>query len=100
MRVEFHPKHVCTKRITFEIDNGRIYNVKFSGGCPGNLAAVSKLVDGNDARTVALILRGNKCGSRPTSCADQLAIAIEEAMSEEHYGEHTVQIGEHLGRTA
>ena len=100
MRVEFIPEGTCAKKITFNIENGKIYNLNFVGGCPGNLGAIVKLLEGADARETALKLRGNQCGRRGTSCADQLALAIEEAMSEEHYGEHTVQIGKHLGRTA
>ncbi len=100
MRVEYTTKDVCAKKITFEIEDGKTYSVKFSGGCPGNLSAISKLVEGADAGTIAMILRGNKCGTRKTSCADQLAIAIKEALSEEYIGQHTIQIGEHLGRTA
>ena len=100
MRVEFTPKGTCAKKITFYIEDGKIYNLNFVGGCPGNLGAIVKLLEGADAHETVLKLRGNKCGSRETSCADQLAIAIEEALSEEHNGTHTLRVGEHLGRTA
>lgn len=100
MRVEFIPEGICSKKITFDIERGRLYNLNFIGGCPGNLGAIVKLLEGSDARETALKLRGNRCGIKGTSCADQLAIAIEEALSEEHYGEHTVQIRQHLGRIA
>ena len=77
---EYQPVGVCAKKITFEIDDGKLHNVKFSGGCPGNLSAIPKLIEGADAEVIAQILRGNLCGNRGTSCADQLAIAINEAM--------------------
>ncbi len=100
MRVEFIPEGICAKKITFDVENGKIYNLNFIGGCPGNLGAIVKLLEGADAYTTVRLLRGNKCGSRETSCADQLAVAIEEAMSEEYNGQHTVQLRKHLGRTA
>lgn len=80
MNVEYEPKGVCAKKIEFSIEDGKLHGVKFSGGCPGNLPAISKLVEGADAETIAQILRGNPCGNRGTSCADQLAIAINEAL--------------------
>ena len=100
MRVEFIPEGICAKKITFDIENGKIYNLNFVGGCPGNLGAIVKLLEGADAYETIRKLRGNKCGSRGTSCADQLAIALEEATSEEYQCQHTIHIGKHLGRTA
>ncbi|MBR2773989.1 MAG: TIGR03905 family TSCPD domain-containing protein [Selenomonadaceae bacterium] len=80
----FEPKRVCSKRIDFALDEeGRLHDVKFMGGCPGNLLAIGKLVEGKDAKEIADTLRGNNCGGRGTSCADQLAIAIDEAFNNE-----------------
>ncbi|MBQ3727836.1 MAG: TIGR03905 family TSCPD domain-containing protein [Selenomonadaceae bacterium] len=77
----FQPQRVCSKRIDFSLDaDGRLHDVKFLGGCPGNLPAIGKLVEGKDAAEIANILRGNPCGGRGTSCADQLSIAIDEAL--------------------
>ncbi len=74
------PRGVCSQLIDFEIDGeGRLRNVAFTGGCHGNLKAIGKLVEGQDAAEIAALLKGNTCGRRPTSCADQLACAIEEA---------------------
>ena len=56
-----------------------ITNVSFVGGCNGNLKAVAKLVDGMTVEQIEEKLKGNTCGPRPTSCADQLAIAVREA---------------------
>lgn len=71
----------CSTSVTFDIEDGRIRNIQFTGGCNGNLKAVAKLAEGRDAKEVAAILRGNTCGPRATSCADQLAQAIEEAIA-------------------
>ena len=77
----FQPQRVCSKRIDFSLDeDGRLHDVKFLGGCPGNLPAIGKLVEGKDAKEISDILRGNDCGGRGTSCADQLSIAIDEAL--------------------
>ncbi|MBO6119598.1 MAG: TIGR03905 family TSCPD domain-containing protein [Lachnospiraceae bacterium] len=73
----FMPKGVCAKQITFEIEDGKIYNLRFLGGCNGNLKAIGKLLEGQDAKHAIEVLRGNDCGGRGTSCADQLAIALE-----------------------
>lgn len=78
---EYQPEGVCTKLITFDIEDGKIYNLCFLAGCSGNLKAISRLLEGADAARTARILRGNTCGRRTTSCADQLAIAIEQAMN-------------------
>ena len=77
----FIPKGVCARQITFDIDDeGRMHNLSFVGGCNGNLKAIGKLLEGADAKQSADILIGNDCGSRGTSCADQLAQAIYEAV--------------------
>ena len=78
----YQPHRVCSKFIDFSLDDeGRLHDVKFVGGCPGNLLAIGKLVEGKDAAEIANILRGNDCGGRDTSCADQLAIAIDAALA-------------------
>lgn len=73
---------VCTKKIAFDLDEeNRIHNLVFTGGCNGNLKAISKLCEGQLAENVRAILKGNTCGMRSTSCADQLASAIENALN-------------------
>ena len=74
---EYAPQGVCSRKINFDIIDGKLPNVHFTGGCPGNLIAISKLVEGKDAKEVASLLEGNQCGMRGTSCADQLAKAIK-----------------------
>lgn len=79
--IEFIPSNVCPRMISFDLsDDGKIYNVGFLGGCPGNLKAISKLIEGRDAKSIATLLEGNTCGPRPTSCADQLSKAILQAI--------------------
>lgn len=78
----YTPKGVCTRNISFNIENGCLFNLKFDGGCAGNLQAVAKLVEGQNARDVALLLKGNDCRGKGTSCADQLAQAIFEALKQ------------------
>jgi uncharacterized protein (TIGR03905 family) len=65
-------------KIDFDIDEGKLHNVRFTGGCNGNLKAIGLLVEGKDAGEVADILRGNDCNMKGTSCADQLARAIDQ----------------------
>ncbi len=69
----------CSREITVELDGSTIKRVSFLGGCQGNLAAISKIVAGMDKDKVIELWRGNRCGSRGTSCADQLTYALEEA---------------------
>ena len=69
---------VCSRQINFDIVDGKLHKVSFVGGCPGNLAAIGKLVEGQDAKAIVDLLKGNDCRGRGTSCADQLAKAIEE----------------------
>ena len=78
--MEFITSGVCARKINFDIVDGKVRNVSFLGGCNGNLKAISKLVEGMEATKVVEILKGNTCGYKSTSCADQLAIAIEEAL--------------------
>ncbi len=75
-------KGVCSRQIDFDLDGETIHNVKFTGGCNGNLKAISKLTEGQDANVVINILKGNTCGQRDTSCADQFAQALTEALKQ------------------
>ena len=73
----FIPTGVCSREIEFEIQEDLVFNVKFVGGCPGNLVAISRLVEGMPKNKVVELLKGVKCGSKLTSCSDQLALALE-----------------------
>jgi len=75
----FIPRGVCSRQIVFETENNILTHVKFSGGCPGNLQAVAALVEGMPVDEVIHRLKGIGCGDKPTSCADQLARALEQS---------------------
>ena len=72
----------CARQINFDIDGVVITNISFNGGCNGNLKAISKLLEGKTVDYIESTLKGNSCGGRSTSCADQLAIAVRKAYSE------------------
>lgn len=72
---------VCARKISFSLEDGKLHNVRFMGGCPGNTAAIGKLLEGADAKATMELLRGNDCGGRGTSCADQLSKGIEKALA-------------------
>ncbi len=75
----YQPKGVCAMQIEYDIDEeGKIHNLKFKGGCNGNLKAIGRLLEGADAKNAADILRGNDCNGRGTSCADQRAKSLDE----------------------
>ena len=79
----FETSGVCSQEVYFALDDqNRVHNVRFLGGCPGNLLAIGKLVEGADAEQVASLLKGNDCGGKGTSCADQLARALACALVE------------------
>jgi len=79
MHYTYRCKGTCSQVIEFDLDGDKVTNIKFMGGCPGNLKAISKLVDGWSVEKINQYLKGNTCGYKPTSCADQLAIAVKEA---------------------
>ena len=83
MKYSYNTENTCSKIIKFEINNDRVTNVEFlGGGCPGNLQAVSRLVQGLTVQEVKEKLGGIMCGHKGTSCADQLAKAISEAVEQ------------------
>ncbi len=74
-------KGTCSKAINFDIKDGKVSNVQFVGGCDGNTHGVAALVEGMDANEAIRRLKGIDCRGRGTSCPDQLAKAIEQALS-------------------
>ncbi len=78
MHYKYKTKNTCSSEIEFDIDNNKIYNVRYTGGCNGNLKAISSLVEGMDIDEFQKRCKGIKCGFRDTSCIDQLSKAIEE----------------------
>lgn len=77
----YKTKGTCSSRIDFDVVDGKVTGVKFIGGCSGNTQGVAKLVEGMPAKEVIARLEGIQCGRRPTSCPDQLATALKEAIS-------------------
>ncbi len=82
MRYKFRTQKVCAMEINFDIDGDTVSNIEFIGGCNGNLKAISKLLDGMSVDYIESKLKGNTCGFKDTSCADQLAIAVRKAYEE------------------
>ena len=83
MEYTYKTKGTCSVEISFDINDNIITNIRFLGGCNGNLKAISKLLEGQTVEYIEEKLKGNLCGMRGTSCADQLAIAVRKAYDEE-----------------
>ncbi len=81
MEYSYKTSGVCSRGVSFTIDGGIVRNVQFTGGCDGNTKGVAKLCEGRDAKELVTLLSGIRCGFKNTSCPDQLAKAIEDAMS-------------------
>ena len=84
MDYTYRTKMVCSTQIDFHLEDDVVTNIHFTGGCNGNLKAIAKLLDGWTVDKIEEYLRGNTCGFKPTSCADQLAIAVRKAYNELH----------------
>ena len=69
----------CSTLISFDLDNDKVHNIRFTNGCDGNLKAISKLLEGRSVDEIESKLSGNTCGYKNTSCADQLAKAVRAA---------------------
>ena len=79
--MQYRPKGVCSQSIDFDIEDNKVKNVSFVGGCSGNPQGVASLVEGMDAEEVISRLKGIKCGFKNTSCPDQLSTALEEVLN-------------------
>lgn len=77
----YQTKGVCSRKIQFDIQDGKVCHIKFIGGCHGNTQGVAKLAEGMDAQEVIAKLEGINCNGRGTSCPDQLARALKSALS-------------------
>lgn len=80
--MEYRTHGVCSRAIKFDIVDNKVTNVQFVGGCSGNTQGVARLVEGMDVNEAIARMEGIQCGSRPTSCPDQLARALKTAISE------------------
>ena len=81
MDYEYKTWGTCSRRINFSVEDNKVKNVSFDGGCNGNGKGVSALVEGMDVNEVISRLKGITCGMKPTSCPDQLATALEQVIS-------------------
>lgn len=82
MTYTYKPKGVCSRQMQVEIEDGVIQGVTIVGGCSGNLQGISHLVKGMRAEEAIARMKGIKCGFKSTSCPDQLAIALSEALEQ------------------
>ena len=83
MKYTYRTKGTCSRSITFDIEDGVVRNVQFEGGCNGNLKGIGAIVDGMKVEDVIDKLSGIRCGFKNTSCPDQLAIALGEALAQD-----------------
>lgn len=77
--MQFKPQGVCSQLIEFDIENNKVRNVGFTGGCSGNLQGISHLIEGMDVDEAISRIEGIHCGFKSTSCPDQLAQALKKA---------------------
>ena len=83
MEYKYRTSGTCSREVSFEVIDGLIHNVRFLGGCNGNTQGVAALAEGRDVKEVIKLLEGIKCGPRSTSCPDQLAKALKNALVKE-----------------
>ncbi len=80
MSYKYTTKGTCSRSIEFDLENGIVKNVRFEGGCNGNLKGIGAIVEGMKAEDVIARLEGIRCGFKSTSCPDQLAKALRKAV--------------------
>lgn len=83
MQHNYKPQGVCSRNISFDIEDGIVKNVVFTGGCAGNTQGLARLCEGRKTEDVVQALSGIQCGFKSTSCPDQLAKAIKKASEQE-----------------
>lgn len=81
--MHFKTTDVCSRSIDFEVVDNKVTNVRFEGGCSGNTQGVAALVEGMDVNEAIKRMEGIRCGFKPTSCPDQLAIALKQYLNSE-----------------
>ena len=80
MTYTYKTQGVCASKIEFEVTDGIVENIRFIGGCSGNTQGVAKLANGRKVEEVISLVEGLRCGFKTTSCPDQLAQALKEAL--------------------
>ena len=83
MTYTYYPKGTCSRQMEVDVENGVVRDVRVLGGCSGNLQGIASLVRGMKAEDAIARMRGIRCGFKPTSCPDQLSIALTKALEEE-----------------
>lgn len=81
MKFNYRTQGTCSRNISFDLEDGVVTNISFEGGCNGNLKGISALAEGKKAQEVIETLSGIRCGFKSTSCPDQLAKALSEALN-------------------
>ena len=82
MQYSYRPRGVCSQKMDFELEDGKILSVRVTGGCDGNLKGISQLLVGMDIDEAIRRMEGIRCGFKPTSCPDQLAQALKKCLAE------------------
>ncbi|MBE5819872.1 MAG: TIGR03905 family TSCPD domain-containing protein [Clostridiales bacterium] len=82
MEYKYLTRGTCSREIDFEIEDNIIKNIKFYGGCPGNLEAIAKAMEGKTVEEIESLFKDIKCGNKPTSCSAELAKAVRKAYEE------------------
>jgi uncharacterized protein (TIGR03905 family) len=80
--INYKTSGTCSTEINFDLRDGKVYSISFKGGCDGNLKALGRLAEGMDAEQLVSKLKGLHCGRKKTSCGDQLATAIAQALAQ------------------
>lgn len=80
MKITYVPKGVCSRLMEIDVENDVISHVKVVGGCNGNLQGVSRLLEGMEVEEAISRIEGIRCGAKPTSCPDQIAQALKQAL--------------------
>lgn len=83
MRFQYRPRGVCSQLMDIEVEDGRILDVKITGGCSGNLQGISRLLKGMSVDDAIERMEGIRCGMKRSSCPDQLAQALKLMRDEE-----------------
>lgn len=78
----YKPHDICPMKISFDLEDDTVHNVSFTGGCNGNLKAISRVVEGMTVGQIEGYFKGIRCGNKSTSCSDQLAVAVRQAYNE------------------
>lgn len=82
MTHQYRTRGTCSREITFDLEDGIVKNIRFQGGCNGNTKGIATLAEGMEATEVIRRLKGLDCNGRGTSCPDQLAKAVEQALQD------------------